>query len=310
MRQLRIAGGENTAATVDILNEAIAELYPDLESAAGGASSTMSAPRRVTARYILRLEQGFHSSMKVPEWLKAADLDDASMVRASNVPPWLVRAYDLAFGADGYLIDMFTWAHALSADHRHDPPRRSTGVPTEIAPGQELNYVVAGFDAPSEPVRNILRDCAEQLRSHRRHTPPPSRPAPLDSDSSTTYGEHDEHHPEGTLVEPGGSFVAGWVLHNTGDVGWENRYLYQVGDPSTGIIAPRCLAVANTEPGGVVDVRCPVQAPLRPGTYRLCMKMGWQDGTYCYPATILGVILTLIVPPDDAHAWHTPWPTR
>jgi len=307
MRQLRLAGGENTEGTVEILNHAIAELYPEVTAASRSITRGTSTPRLVSPAYVQRLEQGFHSSMRVPEWLQSADLENKSAVRASKVPSWLVRAYDLAFGADGYLVDMYTWAEALSADHRSNPPRRTTHLPGAVPPGTELEYLSDGFGDPPPEIRTVLHECAEHL-ARRRPRMSVRRHSPADGDSSTTYGERDALHPEGTLVEPGGYVLAGWILHNTGKVPWRDRYVYRVGEPTTGITAPSLLALPDTDLGGVIEIRCPVRAPSRPGTYRLCLKMGWEDGTYCYPATLLGVILTFIVPPADIRDWHLPWP--
>jgi hypothetical protein len=39
------------------------------------------------------------------------------------------------------------------------------------------------------------------------------------------------------------------------------------------------------------------------------MKMGWPDGTYCFPNTLVGVILTVIVPDDTLGEVFQPWPT-
>lgn len=110
-------------------------------------------------------------------------------------------------------------------------------------------------------------------------------------------------------MHPGEFLVMRWVLHNTGRVPWRLRYLFRIGMSPDAAVTPRLLAIPDTEPGGTADIRCPVRAPLRPGTYRLCMKMGWPDGTYCFPNTMLGVILSLVVPPADVVGWDVPWPT-
>lgn len=309
MRQLRIAGGEHTEATVEILNRVIIELCPEVMAADRKTVRGTSVPRTVSGSYLQRLEQGFHSSMKVPDWLKGADLNNKSPVRASKVPAWLVRAYDVAFGADGYLFDMYSWTHALSAEHQHDPPRQTTHLPGTVPSGEELRYLSDGFGDPPADILDVLRESAEHLARRRSSRSAGQQHVPSDADSSTTYGDRDELHPEGTLIEPGGYLLAGWVLHNTGTVPWRDRYVYRVGEPGVGITAPTLLVLPDTDVGGVVEIRCPVRAPTRPGTYRLCMKIGWRDGTYCYPATLLGVILTLIVAPADIPDWHVCWPS-
>jgi hypothetical protein len=56
---------------------------------------------------------------------------------------------------------------------------------------------------------------------------------------------------------------------------------------------------ADVDPGGRVELRVPLRAPRRPGTYRACLKMGWPNGVYCFPSTLVGVIVTVIVPAAD-----------
>jgi hypothetical protein len=133
---------------------------------------------------------------------------------------------------------------------------------------------------------------------------------PSAQDRSGTLGEGDEELPEGNLVPPGGHLVACWVLHNTGKLPWRDRLLYRVGDTSAGIRTPPFVIVPDTDPGQTAELRCPLRAPRRSGTYRVCLKMGWPNGVYCFPSTMVGLIATLIVPPEDLIDPLTEWPAR
>jgi hypothetical protein len=64
---------------------------------------------------------------------------------------------------------------------------------------------------------------------------------------------------------------------------------------NTGLVSPSMLAVPNTEPGAIATIRCPVKTSKTPGTFRLCMKMGWPNGVYCFPNTLVGMIFTTVV---------------
>jgi hypothetical protein len=71
---------------------------------------------------------------------------------------------------------------------------------------------------------------------------------PRASSCSYSHGEGEEALPEGTVVAPG--------------------------------------TQPDTDPGGRVELRIPLRAPRRPGTYRACLKMGWPNGVYYFPSTL------------------------
>lgn len=309
MRQLRIACGDSTDDTVEILNQAIIDLYPDASPTPRRAGRS-SIPHIVSSGYILRLERGYHAMLRVPAWLASSGHSRTREAYGSRVAPWLVRAYDVAFGADGYLLDTFEWAVALNADQQHNPPRTTRNLPQYVPPGREMEYLsrsLGGLGSLPPAARAVLRQHANLLRArHDRPTDPPTW-RPSKHDGSGSRGDGDETVPEGTLAHPGDHLTVRWVLHNTGGVPWRDRLLYRVGDAGIGIRTEPFIPISDTPPASAADVSCVLRAPERPGTYRACLKMGWPDGTYCYPNTLLGVIVTLIVPPADLAGGHHPW---
>lgn len=315
MRQLRVANGDHTAQTVDILNEAIAELYPDATDERTDYGRR-SIPHLVSERYVSRMERGHHARLPVPAWLTTRSITDPTVVYGSRVPLWLVAAYDLAFGADGYLVDMYNWAVTLLADHEHDPPRLIRHLPGHIPDGEEFDYLAAPLTRSADldgTVQDLLHAEVAVLRARRARPTDDSSWSPSVDDGSGSLGEGEEDLPEGMLVRGGSQFIARWVLHNTGTVPWRDRLLYGVGTAShgsTGLRTPPFVTVPDTEPGHAVELGVPLRAPDRPGTYRACLKMGWPNGVYCFPSTLLGIIVTIIVPPADLVAPATDWARR
>jgi hypothetical protein len=158
MRQLRIAAGESTEDTVTVLNKASERRYPDAAEPGRWSRRGVPVPRLVTEKYLSQLERGYHSRPgSPPAWLANAGYRGDPAAQGSRVPAWLVRAYDLAFGADGFLVDVYRWARSLLADHQHNPPRITAYRPDHVTPGQELDHLSEGFaDAPDE-VAAVLR---------------------------------------------------------------------------------------------------------------------------------------------------------
>lgn len=306
MRQLRAATGDSVHQSADVLNETLARLYPDM--AGQGGSGRYSTPHRVNGDYLSKVERGMNATLPVPSWLRSLGLDERSdAAQGSRVRPWLVHAYDVAFAADGYLIDMYTWTMALLADQQHNPPRVTRDLPGAIPAGGEDAYFADGFQTAPGPIREILREHARTMRGRRDRSADEPAWLPSDADLSGDTDDGDEINPEGVLVRPGEFRVARWLMRNVGQVPWRDRVLYRVGKPGTGIHTPRMLPLPDTEPGGTTEIRCPLRAPDRPGTYRICLKAGWPNGIYCHPKSMLGLIFTLIVPPADLAGCHEPW---
>ncbi|MDX6263553.1 MAG: hypothetical protein QOH84_5241 [Kribbellaceae bacterium] len=312
MRQLRGASGVEPDKTTEILNETIKELYPDAREGAGeGGERWHSIPRLVSPRYLLLLERGDHSKRDpstIPRWLKLADVTQIR-ANASRVRPWLVRAYDVAFGGDGFLADVYAWSVALQEDQWRDLPRRVRDLPGTVAAGDEYAYLTRDLGEVDGQLRAVLEQQAAELAGLRdRFTAAPRDFGPLTDDKTGFLGEAEEEAPEGMLTAPGSLFVARFVMHNVGRVPWRDRLIYRVGDSSIGLASSPCVPMPDTDPGSANDVRCVVRAPSEPGTYRACFKLGWPDGTYCFPTTLLGVIITVVVPPADLADPYPEWP--
>ncbi|NEA32805.1 NBR1-Ig-like domain-containing protein [Streptomyces sp. SID13031] len=310
MRQLRGATGSDLERTVEILNQTIEELYPGASpEARPGGDGGRSTPRLVSAKYVSHLERGLHSRREqVPQWAELVTVDRVR-TNASRVPAWLVRAYDIAFGADGFLADVYVWSEALREDQSQDLPRRTRDLPADVVPGEEYACLIRDLGAPAADLRTLLSTQAAELAAARdRYQAAPRLWVPAAADKSGFLGEAEEEAPEGTVVAPGSMLVARFVVHNVGQVPWRDRLMYRVGSSSAGICSPPFVPLADTDPGSFANVRWVLRAPTEPGTYRMCVKMGWPDGTYCFPTTLLGVIITLIVPPADIADPYQDWP--
>jgi hypothetical protein len=313
MRQIRIAAtGDNIKNSVALLNASIEWLYPDAHRVPDTKRTatrpfSSSVPRMVTERYLANLELGHHSRVRQPAWLRRSGMQSDNRAHASRVPAWLVRAYDVSFGADGYLVDVYRWARQMQEDSENDLPRSTRHLPERIMEGDELSYLSRGFaDAPVE-LHQTLAAHAEALRRLRGCAPDITSWRPSKDDGSGNFGDGEDEVPEGTLVRPGEFLQVRWVLDNTGKVPWTNRMLFRVNGFEDGIHSPPFVPLSDTGPGQRVESVWPMRAPAMPGTYRLCIKMGWPDGVYCFPNTLLGLSITLIVPPADMIDPHQPW---
>jgi hypothetical protein len=166
MRQIRAATGDTHGLSAEVLNDVLRQLYPAIDddptAARGGR---YSQPHLVTSGYLSNVERGTNAIITVPDWARRNGTDEqAAQARAGQVRPWLVEAYDAAFGADGFLIDMYTWTIALQADYQQNPPRCTRDLPANVPAGEEYAYLSAGLtglaDAP-DAVREVLHTHAE-----------------------------------------------------------------------------------------------------------------------------------------------------
>jgi hypothetical protein len=100
------------------------------------------------------------------------------------------------------------------------------------------------------------------------------------------------------------------MLHNAGSVPWEHRLFVRSGSHDTGLLTPPFVAVPATGPGRTAEIAVPMAAPSAPGTYRACFRLAWPDGTYCFPNTLVGAIMTVVVPAPEFARCLTAWPAR
>lgn len=77
----------------------------------------------------------------------------------------------------------------------------------------------------------------------------------------------DETIPDGTVMEPGATFLKTWRVRNSGNAVWDIGYglSFHTGEPMAG---PDYVVVPPARPGSVVDVSVTLTAPEEPGTYR------------------------------------------
>ncbi|MEU4294979.1 hypothetical protein AB0E63_42720 [Kribbella sp. NPDC026596] len=314
MRQLRQAAGYDLAETVEILNETIEELYAEVRQAPEpDAKRRLSAgPQRLTVAIVRRIERGEYSAFDHRPSVKWVDVDQLlprKRMNASRVPAWLVRAYDVAFGADGFLTDMFTWSTTLQGDQLRDRPRRVRDLPTHVPAGGEYQFLIRDLGEPDAEFLPLLQAQAAQLAAlAERQRTHPSAEAPSASDASGARGEGEERFPEGSITAPGVMFASRFVLHNLGEVPWRDRLLYRIGSSSIGLGSTPLVPLPDTDPGGSAAVEWVLRSPMTPGTYRACLKMALPDGAYCFPTTLVGLLVTIVVPPADLADPYEPWP--
>jgi transcriptional regulator with XRE-family HTH domain len=292
MRQQRLAAGVNDMAyAVELVQSAM----------------PLGAPP-VTAPYLADVERGNSGHGARSDWVEEGGDRPGSELYRVHVSYALVEAYDTAFGADGYLVDVYDWAKVRDQEHSVSPPTALPPVPDRSALDAALAALREGFNSKDEVAGPVLAECEAALRlAHPGWRDPARREKWLleegQRDRSTFVNELNEFR-DGQLVEPGGVLIGSWPLRNTGEVPWRDRLLFRVsqGD-AAGIHAPRFVPVPDTDPGGVAVIRAPLRAPQRPGTYQICFKIGWPNGVYCHPTTMVGVVATLVVPPPGLSAW-------
>jgi hypothetical protein len=311
MRQIRAASGDTLDTSAEILNATLASLHPDIGADVTSRPSRYSQPHKVNKDYLSDIERGNNATYPVPKWLRDIGVSEtAEEARGSRVRPWLVWAYDAAFGADGYLIDMYTWASELHADYEHDPPRRTRNLPAHIPDGEEYTYLSARFPDAPQAVDRVLRTHGDELRARRGHVADDSWHWRGGGDKPRSFGDGDETNPEGVLASPGEYRVVRWTLQNAGTRPWRDRIMYRIGQTKTNLVTPPLIPLPDADPGDRIEIHCPVLAPDRPGTYRLCLKMGWPNGVYCFPTRMLGLVFTLIVPAEDLADCYDSWAYR
>jgi Ig-like domain from next to BRCA1 gene len=312
MEQIRNAVGLRLDP-LDLLNRAIIELYPEVEGRPDGRAGPVSVPRLLRTTHLLEeVEQGKREPNRDRRpWLEADPDPSADQIRSNPIPAWLVRAYDLAFGADGYLVDLYRWAVAVDAAHAQAPPRLTTVAPAAV-PAAELRAVLAWHfpDAGAE-VSALLDAYAAELTARSRRPEPRPGPAwsPHPADESVIDDDGTSDFPEGLVLLPGQTRVIRWEFRNIGTVSWMDRVLARIGHEAPGgLLTPPYVPIPDTEPGRTCVVTCPIRAPGRSGTVRACFKMAWPDGTLCYPTTLIGALASVIVPPAELIADWRAWP--
>lgn len=307
MEQIRNSCGFHRAAlAIERINQAVIELYPDADGQPARAGP-VSVPRLLLPDddLLYEVEQGKGDRPRDQRhWLRTDDLSERQL-RANRVPEWLVCAYDRAFHADGYLVDFYHWATAADAAHRSLPPRSAAVAAIPCSEIRELMF--RGFDGVAPEVQALLDAHVTELeqRADSRVSIADDDPLGENFGGIELVDDGSAACPEGLVLLPGQTLIIRWVFRNAGMAPWHDRVLVRVG--YHGITTPRFVPVPDTEPMATAELACPVRAPVSCGTYRACLKMAWSDGTWCAPTTLVGVLITIIVPPGELTSGWRLW---
>lgn len=88
----------------------------------------------------------------------------------------------------------------------------------------------------------------------------------------------DETIPDGTVIEPGATFLKTWRVRNSGNAAWDIGYglSFHAGEAMNG---PEHITVPPVRSGAVADVSVTLTAPEEPGTYRSIWRVHNPVGT-------------------------------
>jgi hypothetical protein len=262
------------------------------------ASVSSSGRRPVNAKKISNYELGNGAQSDSDKWNEPSPRRE--YVFPCRVPFWLAEACDTVFGSDGYLVDMHHWAVWLAGAQENVPPRAIGPVGLGLRADDIGRVVRGGFEEASGESAALLDEHERRLRELVPGWTTASEtwiPAAGLRDRSLFVNDMNEFV-DGSLTGPGEIIISGWTLRNVGEVPWRDRLLYRIGAGGpTRVHAPAFVPVPFTDPGETVTIRVPIRAPNRPGTYRVCFKIGWPDGVFCHPTTLVGLVATVVVPP-------------
>ena len=125
--------------------------------------------------------------------------------------------------------------------------------------------------------------------------PPTAAPTAVPTCAYAMAFAQDVTIPDGTAFDPGATFIKTWALKNSGTCAWESGFALKHVSGAR-MSAPPQVDVPEAQPGAVVNVSVPMQAPSTPGTYvgqwKLC------DASRCYT----GLVTVQIVVKASAQA--------
>ena len=98
----------------------------------------------------------------------------------------------------------------------------------------------------------------------------------------------DETYPDNSEVAINQEFTKTWVLQNTGDVVWENRYLVNIDEETKddlGYLKPKLkkIPIPKVNVGETVEISVDLTAPKIEGTMRSTWKMFDDKGDFTFP---------------------------
>jgi hypothetical protein len=196
---------------------------------------------------------------------------------------------------------------------RTDPPAEGTPKMLAIAqpwfpqaPGDAVVQVIAYNveNQPSPAASITLHVVAGAAGVGPTAVAPTSTPVPdVTAEGGCTLNASfvaDLTIPDGSVLQPGVSFVKTWRILNSGTCDWTDFNLVFVGGSQLG--SSTIVSVPATSAGATVDVSVPMVAPATPGTYKGNWRMQAGDGTVFGSA----VWVSIVVP---APVTDTPVPT-
>jgi transcriptional regulator with XRE-family HTH domain len=128
----------------------------------------------------------------------------------------------------------------------------------------------------------VVEQTPEQNRRRRAHGKDPRSVRAIEGDASTYV---DDTIPHGTLMAPGQPFTKSWRVRNSGTVSWRSRRLERQG-PLNGpglIRSERYVPIPDTNPGEIVEIQAPLQAPGYDCTSIAYFKMVDHEGSLYFP---------------------------
>ena len=203
---------------------------------------------------------------------------------------------------------------------RSDPPVEGTPTTFAIAqpwfpetPGDVVLQVVA-YNASNQPspAASITLHVVEGAAGvDPTSVPPTSTPVPdVTGEGGCTLNATytaDLSIPDGSVLQPGVSFLKTWRMLNSGTCDWGTGFtLVFVGGSQLG--APASVIVPPTASGGTVDISVPMVAPVTPGNYKSNWRM-LSDGGQAFGSTVWASIVVPAPVTDTPVATSTPTST-
>ena len=233
----------------------------------------------------------------------------------SGDPPvtrWGAMQIDSLLGCEGYLLWMRAAAASEDAARRNGRPRLRpsplsmlTGCTTDDVTGMVGGDLL--IDDPGAEPRELVHQAAgvtaERLRRWETH--PPRGQIASEADSSTYLSEDGP-----ALYQPlaaGSVCVHEFVVLNSGDVPWRDRFMMPLGHPDdVQRVWPALWPLPDTDPGQECRIRLPLRAPRAPGLHYPILRQVLADGHLAFPSAPRGLDLCVLVPHADLQAWWPP----